>query len=162
MQRKKLLNKKKIPEHLYKKIIDVMPMCCVDIIFKVNDKVYLFKRSYQPAKNVWWLVGGRILKGERLKDAAIRKVKEEIGVDVRIQKMVGIYENFFATSRFNLKNRKIGTHTISICFLAEPKHKGIKLKLNEEYTDYKLINRIGRNLHPYIQTALKDSGVLRI
>ena|SRR3989338_6091912 len=151
-----------IPESLYKKFIYLMPICCVDIILKAGNSVYLFKRSYSPAKDEWWFIGGRVLKGESLKDAAIRKMKEEVGVETGTLRMVGVYENFFLTSRFDSKKRKIGTHAISVCFVAEPKDKNFKLKLNEEYTDYKLINKAGGNLHPYIQAALKDSGVLQI
>ena len=156
MSKKVVLNEKRVPEYLYKKITQVMPVFCVDVIFKSKNKVYLFKRSYQPAKNKWWIVGGRVLKGERLRDAAIRKAKEEIGVDVKIQKMVGTYELFLQPGYFNSKK---GAHTISVCFLAQPKDKNFTLNLNEEYTGYRLISRISRNLHPYIQKVLKDSGV---
>lgn len=133
-----------------------MPICCVDAVFKVGKKVYLFKRAYDPAKNEWWVIGGRILKGEYLNDAVIRKVKEEIGVDVKIVSIIGVYENFFRTNRFDTK-KKNGTHSISICFLVEPKKKNFKLNFNEEYTDCKILTKIDKNLHPYVQTVLRDS-----
>lgn len=159
MLRKNTLNKN-IPEHLYKKIVEHMPICCVDIVFKVGKEVYLFKRAHQPAKNEWWLIGGRILKGERLKDAVLRKAKEEIGVDAKILKVIGVYETFFPESRFNTKTKKIDTHSISICFVIEPKHKNFNLKLNEEYICYKKITEIDGNLYPYVKMVLRDSGAI--
>ena len=136
-----------------------MPLCCVDAVFKFEKKVYLFKRAYEPAKNEWWVIGGRILKGERLNDAVIRKAKEEIGIDVKIKSFIGVYENFFSTSRFDTK-KKTGTHAISICFLVEPKEKNFELKFNEEYTDYKILTDIDKKLNTYVQTVLRDSGAI--
>lgn len=160
MLKKNILNNNKIPMSLYKKIVGLMPICCVDIIFKVGKKVYLFKRRYEPAKNKWWLIGGRVLKGESLKNAAIRKVKEEIGVDARILKNVGTYEAFFATTRFDEKHKKSGAHSIVVCFVVEPKKKKFVLKLNEEHSKYKTIENIDKKLHPYVKTVLRDSGAL--
>lgn len=159
MMRKNTL-KNKIDLQLYKKIVDLMPICCVDIIFKAGKKVYLFKRDYEPAKNKWWVIGGRVLKGEKLKDAVIRKVKEEVGVDVKITKTVGAYEIFFDTSRFSNKDKKIRSHSIVNCYVVEPKNKNFVLKLNEEYTGYKAIIKINKDLDPYIKGILRDSGAL--
>lgn len=158
MPRKSIFDKEKIPLALYRKIVGLMPICCVDAVLKSGNKVFLFKRAYEPAKNKWWLIGGRISKGESLKDAAIRKVKEEAGIDVKILKMIGVYETFFPISRFDVDGRKRGTHTISVCFAVEPKKKNFKLRLNEEYIGYKTITRINKNLHPYIKKVLRDSG----
>ena len=139
-----------------------MPIPCIDVVLKSGKKVFLFKRAYEPAKNKWWFVGGRILRDETFEQAIKRKVKEEVGVDVNVVKMIGTYEEFFTTSRFdvNKKNkRKSGTHTLSICFVAEPKRKDFKLMLNDEYSDYKIISKIEKNLDPYIKGVLKDSGL---
>jgi len=162
MQKKSIFSKGSIPLPLYKKILGLMPICCVDMILKVGSKVILFKRAYEPAKNEWWLIGGRVNKWEKLRDAAIRKAKEEVGIDVKIIKTVGTYEIFFPVNRFdakNIKKEEKGTHTIAICFIVKPKKKDFKLKLNNEYTRYKAITKIENNFHPYIKTALKDSGI---
>ena len=163
MLRKSISNRSisnRISKQLYKRIIELMPICCVDIVLKDSNKIYLFKRAYEPAKNEWWLIGGRILKDEHLNEAVIRKAKEEIGVDVKILKMIGLYETFFPNSKFDTKKKITSVHSISICFLVELKHKNFKLKLNEEYTAYKKITKIDENLHPYIKTVLRASGVI--
>ena len=159
--KKNFSKNKKIPAGLYKKIVSLMPICCVDLVFWSRSKVYLFKRAYAPAKNEWWIIGGRILKGEKIKDAVARKAKEEIGVDIKIRKMIGVYEAFFGTNRFDTKTEKSGAHSISLCFLVESKEKRFKLILNGEYKDHKAISRIDKNLHPLIQTVLEDSGVIK-
>ena len=126
-----------------------------------KGKVYLFKRAYNPAKGKWWIVGGRILKGEKMEDAAARKAKEEIGVEVKIKKMIGVYEAFFSASRFDTRTQKHGAHSISICFLAEPKSRNFKFRLNDEYSGYKAISRIERKLDPMIRKVLIDSCLFR-
>ncbi|MBI2559335.1 NUDIX hydrolase [Candidatus Woesearchaeota archaeon] len=160
MSRKNTFDSKKITLELYKKFVSLMPICCVDIVFKSGKKVYLFKRAYEPAKNEWWVVGGRVLKGEKLGNAARRKIKEEIGVDAKIESVIGVYETFLKANRFDTKD-KSGIHSISVCFLAEPKKKNFRLKLNEEYTGWKTIEKIDKNLHPYIQSVLRDSGAIK-
>lgn len=161
MKKKHVSESKNIPAGLYKKIVSLMPICCVDLVFCSKGKVYLFKRSYAPAKNKWWIIGGRILKGEKLKDAVARKAKEEIGVEIKIKKFIGVYDALFGTSRFDTKAKKSGSHSVSICFLVEPKRKNFKLKLNAEYTGHNAINKIGKGLHPLVQRVLKDSGAIQ-
>jgi|SRR3989338_2125603 len=160
MRKKSISSKGNIPLLLYKKILGLMPIPCVDLVFKSGNDVYLFKRSYEPAKNEWWLVGGRINRWETFEEAAVRKAKEEIGVDVKIIKIIGVYEIFFPVNRFDaksIKTRQKGTHTIAIDFLVEPKHKDFKLSLNEEYKGYKIVKKIDDSLHPYVKKVLKDA-----
>jgi len=56
----------KISNELYDQILENIPICCVDIIVSHNGKVLLIHRKEEPAKDKWWVVGGRILKGENL------------------------------------------------------------------------------------------------
>jgi len=158
MPKKNIFNKK-VPFPLYKKIISLVPICCVDAVFKAGVKVFLFKRTYEPAKNEWWFVGGRVLKNESFRNAVLRKVKEEVGVEVDILRMIGVYETFFDRSRFDTKKRKVSTHSINVCFVVEPKDKEFKFRLNEEYGSYRTITEIDKNFHPYIKKVLRDSGL---
>ncbi len=54
-----------------------------------NDQILLVKKNYGD-KN-WTLPGGLMEKGEAINQTAVREVKEEIGVDVRLTRIVGIY-----------------------------------------------------------------------
>ncbi|MBI3026874.1 NUDIX domain-containing protein [Candidatus Woesearchaeota archaeon] len=161
---KRSIYRTKIPPSLYRKIVESMPVPCVDVVLKSGNRVFLFKRAYEPAKNKWWLIGGRILKGETFKEAVKRKVKEEVGIEAKLLKMIGVYEEFFVRSRFDgneegKKNKNNGTHTLSVCFVAEPIKKDFRFTLNNEYRDYKIINRIEKGLDPYVKRVLRDSGI---
>lgn len=162
--RKRSIYSAKIPPSLYRKIVESMPVPCVDVVLKSGSRVFLFKRAYEPAKNKWWLIGGRILRGETFEEAVKRKVKEEVGIDAKVLKMIGVYEEFFVRSRFDgnaesKKNKNDGTHTLSICFVAEPIKKDFGFTLNEEYGDYKSIHKIEKGLDPYVKRVLRDSGI---
>ncbi len=69
------------------------------IIFNNNKEVLLCHRR---DKDLWNLPGGRQEKGEAPWDTAIRETKEEVGLEVKIEKLVGQYfkpeanENCFA------------------------------------------------------------------
>lgn len=69
-----------IGQELYNKILENVPIACVDIAIIVDGSVLLVKRKDAPAKGEWWVPGGRILKGETMKDAAKRKAQEEVGI----------------------------------------------------------------------------------
>src|SRR3989344_2727982 len=98
---------------LYKKIIAVMPIPCVDVIVVQGKKFLLGKRVNKPAQGLWWLVGGGVIKGETIERAAIRKVKEETGLRVRLQKILGVDDTMFTDSAFGSP-----THTVNTVFCA--------------------------------------------
>ena len=67
-----------IEEILYNKIIDVIPIICVDGFIIKDSKILLLKRTNYPALGEWWVPGGRVLKNESLDSAIIRKIKDEL------------------------------------------------------------------------------------
>lgn len=56
------------------------PVSAVSAIVHENGKVLLILRGKQPFKGKWSLPGGRQEIGERLKDAALRELKEETSI----------------------------------------------------------------------------------
>jgi colanic acid biosynthesis protein WcaH len=102
-----------IEEELYKKIVDAVPLLTVDVIVKHDNKYVLVKRDNDPLKGFWWVCGGRVLKGESIWEAAMRKVKEDIDCNVDSLELIGIYEDSYAESAFG-----VPTATTSIVFTA--------------------------------------------
>lgn len=81
-------------------------------IFIYNDKneFILIKRKNDPYKNFWALPGGFVDYGECVEDAAIREAKEETSIDVRLEKLIGVYSK---------PDRDPRGHTVSIAFTAK-------------------------------------------
>jgi len=97
----------------YSEIINLVPILCVDIVVKYENKYILLKRNHDPLKGAWWPPGGRVLIGEKLEVAAKRKLREELNiVDTEGLMLTGIYEDFFEQSE--LSNQKY--HTVSAVF----------------------------------------------
>ena len=54
----------------------------VKILFEEQNFVLLIRRNEEPYKNHWDLPGGHIEKGETIKDASQRELREELGVHI--------------------------------------------------------------------------------
>jgi ADP-ribose pyrophosphatase YjhB (NUDIX family) len=73
-------SQKWIEPALWNRIVEYLPIACVDLIFEREDGRILYGyRIIEPYKNVWALIGGRILIGESLKQAA-RRIAREYGL----------------------------------------------------------------------------------
>ena len=106
---------KNIPSKLYKKIVELVPIVCVDVILKYQGKYVLVKRKTEPLKDNWWIVGGRALKGEPTIEVARRKINEETGLFCYKLKMVGVYEDTYEKSAWG-----VPTSSVSIVYEGEP------------------------------------------
>jgi ADP-ribose pyrophosphatase YjhB (NUDIX family) len=103
---------KKLPLKEFLTIYSKIPRLCVDLIIKTRKGIVLIKRDINPSKGKWHLPGGTVLFGENLTDTIKRISKEETGLNLRVQKILGIME-------FPPPN--VHAHTISIVYLCEPK-----------------------------------------
>ena len=60
------------------------PVVGVGALIVHEGKLLIVKRGVEPAKGKWSIPGGAVELGERIRDALIREVKEECGLDVEI------------------------------------------------------------------------------
>ena len=127
-----------INKSLYKKIIKSVQILCVDLVIIYQNKYLLIKRNENPLKNEWWVPGGRVLLGEKIDQAAIRKLKEEIGITVNNEmKYYAIYQDCFDMSSMGMHQY----HTLSIVFKIEIDN--IKnIELNSTCTNWALKNNL--------------------
>lgn len=107
------MDKNLIPAKLYKKIIELIPIVCVDVIMFYNNKFVLIKRKEEPLKGKWWIVGGRARKGEKSLVTAKRKMKEEANLKASDIRPYGIYEDHYKKSSWG-----IPTSSVSIVYIA--------------------------------------------
>src|SRR5216683_710237 len=79
------------------------------------------------------LPGGHIEVGETMKEAVIREVKEEVGLDVEVAEMLLMQEAIFAEEFWKKK------HFIFFDFLCKSRDRGVKLdnrELQEHVWEY--------------------------
>ncbi|MFA4937051.1 MAG: DUF4202 family protein [Patescibacteria group bacterium] len=68
------------------------PKPVVSVILKKQGKILLIKRAKTPLKNFWCLPGGYVNYSEKPESALIREVKEETNLDIKVDKLVGVYQ----------------------------------------------------------------------
>ena|SRR3990167_3814889 len=114
-----------IPNNNYREIIKSLPIMCVDVIIKnATGEILLIKRANKPLKNEWWVVGGRVLKGEKIADAVKRKTIQEVGLKLKDIKPLGYYEEIFNESPLGDRDT---IHTVSFVFSAKVESGNVKL-----------------------------------
>ena len=105
-----------IPTEQYNQIIEVLPILCVDVVItNTRGEYLLIKRANEPRKGQWWVIGGRLLKGETLEQAVLRKVWEETSLKVETVHPLGYYEAVSQENPFGLAPR---LHAVSVVFSA--------------------------------------------
>jgi len=67
------------------------PRATVDVIVEVDGGIALIRRRNPPPG--WAIPGGFIDYGERAEDAARREMREELGVDVDLVALLGVYSD---------------------------------------------------------------------
>jgi colanic acid biosynthesis protein WcaH len=103
-----------IPAEQYRQIIEVLPILCVDVVItNTRGEYLLIKRANEPRKGEWWVIGGRLLKGEMLGEAVVRKVREETSLNIEAGRPIGYYEALSQENPFGLAPR---LHAVSVVF----------------------------------------------
>ena len=69
------------------------PKVATGAIFSLDGGILLVQRGIEPSYGKWVFPGGYVDRGESLEAAAIREVKEESGLDVRLTRLLGVYSS---------------------------------------------------------------------
>lgn len=67
------------------------PKPVVSVILYHQGKILMLQRAKEPLKNYWCLPGGIIDYEESPKEAILREIMEEAGVNTKIKSLVGVY-----------------------------------------------------------------------
>ena len=117
-------------------IIDKTPLCSIDILIKVKNKYLFGLRKNRPAKNYYFVPGGRILKNENYESTIKRILKNELSLSIKNikYKLIGVYDHIYKDNVFSEK--KINTHYFVCAILIEFKKE---LKIKNDNQHYKFI-----------------------
>jgi 8-oxo-dGTP diphosphatase len=68
------------------------PTIGVSVCVVQAGRVLLTQRARPPFENLWSLPGGHVKRGESLREAALRELKEETGISARLGEIIGWHE----------------------------------------------------------------------
>ncbi len=128
---------KSLDSETFAHIVEHTPLIAIDLIIKDSKgRVLLGRRVNAPAKDYWFVPGGRIYKNETISEAFSRIFFTETGSKLLIDnaKFIGVYEHFYEDSFYD---ENISTHYVvlgyeinydfSINILPETQHNTYKI-----------------------------------
>jgi len=90
------------------------PLVGVGAIIFRGDSVLLAQRGREPSYGKWSIPGGLVELGESLQDAVRREVREEVGLDVRVEDLVAALDRVIFDD-----TGKIEYHYVLLDFVCE-------------------------------------------
>jgi len=90
------------------------PVVAVAAVIVKGGKMLLVKRANEPARGKWSLPGGVVELGESLRDALIREVREECGIDIEVDGLFDVVEVI------NKEGGRVRFHYVILDYLAHP------------------------------------------
>lgn len=130
MQTKPLL-----PDDEFKQLLKNAPLVSIDLIIKNRDnKVLLGLRKNAPAKDLWFVPGGRIFKDETFNNAFKRITFSELGEEIDISKAhpIKVAEHFYNENKFEIEG--LSTHYIVIVY--EITDFKFEIRENDQHSDF--------------------------
>ncbi|MBA7708452.1 GDP-mannose mannosyl hydrolase [subsurface metagenome] len=134
----------------YNRIKALVPLVGVELIVHKDNKMLICKRKVGPGKGKWALPGGRVQKDETLQHAVLRKAKEELGIEVKIDKQLQVNEAFFPGVY----------HYVVIEYLVSPVDDK-PIQLDMQHSEYKWVESPDELFEARAKAQVLASGVLR-
>ncbi|MFA7285058.1 MAG: DegT/DnrJ/EryC1/StrS family aminotransferase [Candidatus Absconditabacterales bacterium] len=146
-----------IPEELYRQIVENAVISTVDLLFlNSKNQLFLCYRNNEPLKDIYYIPGGRINKGEPMIQAACRKAKDEVGLDIDPTKLqfLGVYDDLLDNSTYP----GVSSHYIPVTYVyrlsqQEEQHIGIS---DDQHSGHKFFDSEDNSLHPMVKKRIED------
>ena len=83
-----------------------------DSIITEKGKIILVKRDIDPFKGEWCIPGGHVQYEETVEEAAIRESKEETGLEIELDEILGVYSKPGRDPRGNVVTITFKAHSV--------------------------------------------------
>lgn len=146
-----------LPDDLYTSMLDLLMIVCVDIVVMLPDgRILIGKRSREPAKR-WWIIGGRMWRGESFEEAAARNILRELGISItNLNRFKMLVTNSYQWDTRAQKG-KGGCHVVAITMVLKITQKEAgRIKPNDEYASTKWTDPLVIYNDKRLHQALRD------
>jgi 8-oxo-dGTP diphosphatase len=111
----------------------VTPLLTVDavILIKEESKLVLVRRKFPPFQGELALPGGFVEVGETVESACIRETKEETNLDIKINKLIGVFSD---------PKRDPRGHNVTVAFLCTPLTKNEEPKALDDAAEVEIVD----------------------
>jgi len=113
------------------------PVAGVGALIIKDRHILLIKRGAEPGKDRWSLPGGAVELGEKVRDAVIREVKEECGLDVEVKDVADVVDYMSCDEKGQVR-----FHYILVDFYVEVKGGTLKPASDALEVDWIQFDRI--------------------
>lgn len=126
-----------LPEKVFEQVVANAPLVAIDLLVEdAGRRMLLGWRKNPPARDSWFVPGGRVRKDETLSAAFSRITEEELGRPFRLDQtvFVGIYQHFY-TDNF-LGEEGASTHYLALAHRLWTGELPLRLPLTQ-HTQYR-------------------------
>lgn len=140
-----------IPADEYRTIAKNVPVVSVDLLVHHAGGLVLGKRQNEPAKDEWFVPGGTVLKGEQRREAVHRVAREELGVDVTIDRELGVYDHFYQVAASEGLDSK---QYLATAYVVTP--IGTEFEPDDQHAELRTFDSPFPELHEYVQGYINE------
>ena len=129
-----------LDKEIFSTVIESTPLVSIDLVIKnKRGEALLGQRLNRPAKNYWFVPGGRILKNEPLADAFKRLTLEELGQEFSLEQasLLAPFDHFYEDNVFG---DDFSTHYVAIAYVLTLECALDKLPMNVQHDNYQWFN----------------------
>jgi len=120
-----------LPDQDFLRVVDATPLVSIDLILRnARGEVLLGRRLNRPARDSWFVPGGRIRKNERVREALHRISEREIGVLIEEAELLGVFDHIYEDNFLGAEG--VNTHYVVLGFTSRLPD-GVKLTPDEQH-----------------------------
>lgn len=152
-----------LPETRFRAALEALPLVSVDwVLSNPAGEILVGQRLNAPARGAWFTPGGRIRKGEALKNAMVRVATTELGVSDAVARAwadraeaMGAWDHMYPDSALD---PALPTHYVNLPFwlaLTDNDLAALRLPVGEQHRGWAWVS-VSRKVpgfewHPYVQ-----------
>lgn len=152
-----------LPEAQFLSAIEALPLVSVDwVLSNPAGEILVGHRLNAPARDTWFTPGGRVRKGETLRQARTRIAVSELGIAAALAEQwidrsepMGAWDHLFPDSTMNAN---LPTHYVNLPFwlaLSDGELEFLRLPVGEQHREWAWVSAsrklAGMELHAYVQ-----------